>query len=41
MVPTGTISVLLLFSLRNLEVNQDGVSDNQEVREEGGGVEFG
>jgi len=41
LVPTRKISVLSLFSFRKLEVNQDLISDRQEVREEGGIIESG
>ena len=39
--PMSKNSVLLLLSLRKLEVNQDFISVRQEVREGGGSVEFG
>lgn len=40
-VPTKRISVLSLFSLRKLEVNQDFISVKQEINEGGGSEEFG
>ena len=41
LVPTRRISVLSLFNLRKLEVNQDLISVKQVMREEGGSAEFG
>ena len=38
LVPTRRTSVLSLLSFRKLEVNQDFISDRQEVREAGGRV---
>ena len=41
LVPTRKISILSLFTFRKLEVNQELISDSQEVREEGGIIESG
>lgn len=41
LVPINNISVLSLFSLRKLTVNQDFISRRQLVREEGGRRESG
>lgn len=40
-VPMRSISALLLLSFRELEVNQDLISERQEVNEEGRSVEHG
>ena len=41
LMPMSRNSVLLLFNFRKFEVNQDLISERQEVREGGGSVEFG
>lgn len=41
LVPKRRSSVLSLLSLRKFEVNQDLMSDKQEVREGGGSVAVG